>query len=93
MGTLNLDTFNATLKDQEPKTILGLYTAEMQSAMAMKISKMEEVIDDLNNGRPYHQNLQQVNNIDSNLDSLNEKIEKILEEHPELKKEMGQDDE
>lgn len=87
---LNLDTFNEILfgafKEQTPAAMLELLTVELQSAMMMKITAMEDVIRDLNKGKPYHQNLRKVNNIDSNLDSLGEKIEKLIEEHPELKK-------
>lgn len=88
--TLNLDTFNEILfgafKEQTPAAMLELLTVELQSAMAMKIMAMEDVIKDLNQGKPYHQNLKKVNNVDSNLDSLGEKIEKLIQEHPELKK-------
>ena len=87
---LNLDTFNEILfgafKEQTPENMLELLTVEMQSAMMMKIVAMEDVIKDLNQGKPYHQNLKKVNNIDSNLDSLGGKIEKLIQEHPELKK-------
>ena len=87
---LNLDTFNEVLfgafKEQTPAAMLELLTVELQSAMMMKITAMEDVIRDLNKGKPYHQNLRKVNNIDSNLDSLGKKIEKLIEEHPELKK-------
>lgn len=87
---MNLDTFNEILfgafKEQTPAAMLELLTVELQSAMMMKITAMEDVIRNLNKGKPYHQNLRKVNNIDSNLDSLGEKIEKLIEEHPELKK-------
>jgi hypothetical protein len=96
MAKLNLDTFNEILfsafKEQSPQNMLELLSVEIQSAYAMKIDQMEKVIADLNNGRPYHQNLQLVNNIDSNLDSLAEKVDKIYEEHPELRKEEEDDD-
>lgn len=87
---LNLDTFNEVLfgafKEQTPAAMLELLTVELQSAMMMKITAMEDVIRDLNKGKPYHQNLRKVNNIDSNLDSLGKKIVKLINEHPELKK-------
>ena len=87
---LNLDTLNEILfgafKEQTPAAMLELLTVELQSAMAMKIEAMEDVIKDLNRGKPYQQNLKKVNNIDSNLDSLGGKIEKLIQEHPELKK-------
>ena len=98
MGKLNLDTFNEILfsafKDehQNPQGMLELLSMEIQAAYGMKIDQMEKVIDDLNNGRPYHENLRLVNNIDSNIDSLVEKVDKIYEEHPELRKEEKDDD-
>lgn len=87
---LNLDTFNEILfgafKEQTPENMLELLTVELQSAMGMKIMAMEDVIRDLNEGKPYHQNLKKVNNIDSNLDALGEKIDRLIKQHPELKK-------
>lgn len=47
---------------------------ELNTAYGIKIQCMEKVINDLNEGLPYHENLQEVNNIDSNLDRLHEKI-------------------
>ncbi len=99
MKELNLDTFNEILfsafKDERknPQGMVELLQMEIETAYRLKIIQMENVIDDLNNGRPYHMNLQQVNTIDSNLDSLSEKIDKIYEEHPELKKEEKEENE
>ena len=92
MSKLTIDKFNEILfsafKDehQTPQGMLDLLSVEIQAAYGMKIDQMEKVIDDLNNGRPYHQNLQLVNNIDSNLDSMCQQVEKIYDEHPELRK-------
>ena len=97
MAEMNLDTCNEILfsafKDvhKNPKGKLELLSLEIQMAYGTKIDQMEKVIDDLNNGRPYHKNLDKVNNIDSNLDLLEEKINKIYEEHPELKEEESED--
>ena len=88
---LNLDTFNEILfgafKEQTPENMLELLKVELQIAMRMKIMAMEDVIRALNEGKPYHQNLKKVNNIDSNLDALGEKIDRLIKQHPELKKE------
>lgn len=98
MAEMNLDTFNEILfsafKDEHknPKGKLELLSLEIQMAYGTKIDQMEKVIDDLNNGRPYHKNLDIVNNIDSNIDLLEEKINKIYEEHPELKEEESEDE-
>ena len=93
MSKLTIDKFNEILfsafKDehQTPQGMLELLGMEIQTAYGLKIEQMEKVIDDLNHGRPYHQNLQLVNNIDSNLDSLAKKVDEIYEKHPELRKE------
>lgn len=91
---LNLNTFNKLLfsafKDQSPEALLKLYAIELKSAYALKIQAMEEVIDDLNNNKPYGIDLQKVNNIDSNLDFLQEQMEKLEKENPQLR-EMQED--
>lgn len=98
MSKLTIEAFNEILfsafKDehQTPQGMLELLSMEIQAAYGMKIEQMEKVIDDLNNGRPYHQNLQLVNNIDSNIDSLAQKVDKIYDEHPELRKEDPDDE-
>ena len=86
---LNLETFNNLLfsafKDQSPEALLRLYAMELESAYALKIQAMEQVIDDLNNNKPYGIDLQKVNNIDSNLDYLQEKMETLEKENPQLR--------
>lgn len=87
---LNLETFNEILfsafKEQTPEAEYELYALEIQSAYAMKIEHMERVIADLNEERPYHEDLKLVNNIDSNLDILDKKLSALIEKHPELRK-------
>ena len=86
---LTLDTFNEILfsafKEQSPKTLHDLYVMELNAAYEIKIQYMEKVISDLNEGLPYHEDLQKVNNVDSNLDRLHEKIVKLEKDHPETK--------
>jgi hypothetical protein len=43
------------------------------------------VIDDLNSGRPYHQNLKYVNNVDGACEKLDRQINELYEKYPELK--------
>lgn len=94
MSSFSIDTFNEILfsafKDQSPKNMLELLTHEIKMAYSVKIQHMEYVIEDLNNGRPYEKSLELVNNVDSNCDVLQKRIEQLLEEHPELK--ISEDD-
>lgn len=91
--TLNIDTFNeilfGALKDQSPKGKVELLAMELEAAYAMKIQYMEAVIEDLNTGKPYHENLELVNNVDSNLDRLGERMDAIKKAHPEIFKSDG----
>ncbi len=57
---------------------------ELAAAYGMKIQKMEAVIEDLNNGKPYHENLKLVNNINASCGLLSSRIEEIEKAHPEL---------
>lgn len=86
--TLNLDTFNEILfeafKDQTAEAKAELLAAELQAAFAVKIQMMEEVIEDLNRGRPYREHLKKVNNIDGNLDKLAAQLDELEKEHPEI---------
>ena len=86
---LTLDTFNEILfsafKEQSPKSLHDLYVMELNMAYEIKIQCMEKVINDLNEGLPYHEDLQKVNNVDSNLDRLHEKIVQLEKENPETK--------
>ena len=95
--TLNINTFNEIIfgafKDQSPRAKAELLQMEIQAAYSMKVQQMEEVIEDLNEGRPYHKNLQLVNNIDGNVDVLAEQLDELLKEHPEIKEEMEDDHE
>ena len=50
------------------------------------------MIADLNEGRPYHEDLKLVNNIDGNLDILDKKLSALLEKHPELKERTDKDE-
>ena len=88
---LDIDTFNEVLfsafKEQTPKALHELYIMELQTAYSIKIQCMEKVIDDLNEGKPYFDDLQKVNNVDHNCDVLNKKIKALEEENPELKQE------
>ena len=95
--TLNINTFNEIIfgafKDQSPKAKAELLRMEINAAYTMKIQQMEEVIADLNEGRPYHKNLQTVNNIDGNLDDLAAQLDDLIKEHPEIKEELEEDNE
>ena len=92
---MDLETFNEILfsafKEQSPKALHDLYVMELNTAYGIKIQCMEKVIDDLNEGLPSHENLQKVNNVDSNLDRLHEKIVQLEKEHPEIKEVDNED--
>lgn len=92
---MDLETFNEILfsafKEQSPKSLHDLYVMELNTAYGIKIQCMEKVINDLNEGLPYHENLQEVNNVDSNLDRLHEKIVQLEKEHPEIKEVDNED--
>ena len=86
--TLNIDSFNdilfAAFKEQSPKAKAELLIMEIQTAYALKIQHMENVIEALNEGRPYHQELELVNNIDRNLDHMGAQLEELKKAHPEI---------
>ena len=86
--TLNLDSFNEIIfgafKDQSPRAKAELLAVEIQTAYAMKIQQMEKVIENLNEGRPYHRDLELVNNIDRNLDRLSAQLDELEKAHPEI---------
>ncbi len=88
MTTLNIETFNeilfTALKDNSPQGMLDLLKAELSMAYAMKIEAMETVMDALENGRGYKQDLEKVRNIDLSCDTLKNMIDQIYAEHPEL---------
>ena len=92
---MDLETFNEILfsafKELSPKALHDLYVMELNTAYGIKIQCMEKVINDLNEGLPYHENLQEVNNVDSNLDRLHEKIVQLEKEHPEIKEVDNED--
>lgn len=92
---MDLETFNEILfsafKEQSTKALHDLYVMELDMAYGIKIQYMEKVINDLNEGLPYNENLQKVNNVDSNLDRLHEKIVQLEKEHPEIKEVDNED--
>ena len=91
MTTLNIETFNeilfTALKDNSPKGKLDLLKAELSMAYAMKIEAMETVMDAIENGRGYMQEMERVRNIDRSCDTLGNMIDEIYKEHPELMEE------
>ena len=81
--TLNLDTFNEILfralkEDAKKEELLQM---EVEMAYSVKIQKMEELVECLNQGKPYHEILKQVNNIDMNCDYLMEQLEEVKGEN------------
>lgn len=92
---MDLETFNEILfsafKEQSPKALHDIYVMELNTVYGIKIQYMEKVINDLNEGLPYNENLQKVNNVDSNLDRLHEKIVQLEKEHPETKEVDNED--
>ena len=92
MAELNIDPFNeilfSALKDDGPRGKAELLIHEINMAYSMKITAMEAVIDALNKGLPYHDQLEQVNNIDASCDRINERLEAVFNENPGLREEM-----
>lgn len=82
MGKLNLRSFNdilfSALKEGAKKT--ELLEMEIELAYTTKIGAMEDVIDDLNNGKPYRKHLEAVNNIDANCNELAKMLEESRQE-------------
>lgn len=91
MTKLNIGTFNevlfTALKDNSPKGKIDLLKAELSMVYAMKIEAMETVMDAIENGRGYMQEVERVRNIDRSCDTLNNMINEIYTEHPELMEE------
>ena len=78
MSTLNLDTFNEILFNAiKPEKRAELLEAEINMAYGIKIQKMEELVIALNECKPYHEILKDVNNIDANCDLLMAQLEKL----------------
>lgn len=74
--TLNLETFNNILTEAgiDRKELLE---NELRMAYGVKVTKMEELVAALNEGRPHHKILEQVNNIDNNCDLIAEELKWI----------------
>ena len=69
--TLNLETFNEILFEAIPEEKRAeLLAVELESAYAMKIEAMEELVVRLNAGEDYKEQLREVNNIDRSCDTL-----------------------
>ena len=43
-------------------------------AYQLKVEKMEELVDQLNASLPYHEKLNEINNIDSSLNKINDML-------------------
>ena len=91
MTKLNIETFNevlfTALKDNSPKGKLDLLKAELSMVYAMKIEAMETVMDAIENGRDYMQEMERLRNIDRSCDTLGNMIDEIYKEHSELMEE------
>ena len=84
---LNLESFNEILfKAIDNDKHIELLEIELQTAYLMKVQKMEELVFLINKGEPYQETLKQVNNIDSNCNSLAEMLEKLKSETKNEKK-------
>lgn len=82
---LTIESFNEVLfdalKDNVKKSELIAY--ELSMAYQMKIEAMEELVVKLNDGLPYHNELQKVNNIDVSLDKLGKLLKETEQEEKE----------
>lgn len=79
---LTIESFNEilfdALKDNVKKS--EVIAHELSMAYQMKIEAMEELVTKLNGGLPYHNELQEVNNIDASLDKLGKLLNEIEQE-------------
>lgn len=79
---LTIESFNEilfdALKDNVKKS--KVIAHELSMAYQMKIEAMEELVTKLNGGLPYHNELQEVNNIDASLDKLGKLLNEIEQE-------------
>jgi len=82
---LTLESFNeilfGALKDNVKKS--ELIAHEISTAYQLKIEAMEELVAKLNDGLPYHSELQKVNNIDASLDKLGKLLNEAEQEEKE----------
>lgn len=70
---LNIDSFNEIVLKCIPEEKHEEFIAtELETAYAMKIQAMEKLVELLNNQKPYHKTLEEVNNIDSNCERIAE---------------------
>lgn len=80
MAKLSLESFNEILfKVIEPGKHVELIEHEIELAYSVKIQKMEEIVEKLNRSEPYHETLQEINNIDHNCDKLMSVLKKLRE--------------
>lgn len=79
---LTIESFNeilfGALKDNVKKS--ELIAQELSMAYQMKIEAMEELVNKLNGGLQYHNELQKVNNINASLDKLGKLLNEIEQE-------------
>lgn len=79
---LTIESFNEilfdALKDNVKKS--KVIAHELSMAYQIKIEAMEELVTKLNGGLPYHNELQEVNNIDASLDKLGKLLNEIEQE-------------
>jgi hypothetical protein len=75
-SSLNIESFNSILFKAIPADRrIDLLEHEIGIAYGIKIQAMEAVVDCLNKGLPYKDKLEEVNNINSNCDRLQEMLE------------------
>ena len=75
MATLNIETFNEILfQAVKPEGRIPLLENELTMAYQLKVEKMEELVDQLNASLPYHEKLNEINNIDSSLNKINDML-------------------
>ena len=79
---LNIETFNEILfKGLKPEAKKSeLLEKECCMAYQVKIQAMEKLVKKLNNGKPYREVLQEVNNIDNSLYKLAEMLKEARKE-------------
>lgn len=79
---LTIESFNEilfdALKDNVKKS--EVIAHELSMAYQIKIEVMEELVTKLNGGLPYHNELQEANNIDASLDKLGKLLNEIEQE-------------
>ena len=74
------------MKQEAPTSISRSSSHELQIAISIYLSALYDFADLLNNSNDYHELLDEINNMNSNVDHLVKLYQKALEEEEEAQK-------